>query len=109
MTPVWTRPGARMVGGLLAAVFLLLGRSPFCLAATPAAGDLQTPPFQDEKPVKVAVSLHIINIASIDEVKEQFEIDSYLMADWIDPRLRLRRPDRPASPVQSSPDLDPVL
>jgi hypothetical protein len=94
MTPVWTRPGARMVGGLLAAVFLLLGGSPNGWSATPAAGDLQTPPLQDGKPVKVAVSLHIINIASIDEVKEQFEIDNYLMAGWIDPRLAFT-PTRP--------------
>jgi len=94
MTPVRTRPGARRVGGLLAAAFLLFGGSPFCRAAAPAPGDLQTPPLQDGNPVKVAVSLHIINIASIDEVKEQFEIDAYLMTRWIDPRLAFT-PTRP--------------
>jgi len=96
MTPVRTRPGARRVGGLLAAAFLLFGGSPFCRAAAPAPGDLQTPPLQDGNPVKVAVSLHIINIASIDEVKEQFEIDAYLMTRWIDPRLAFT-PTRPTS------------
>src|SRR5262249_38783359 len=87
MTPVRTRPGARVVGGLLAAAFLLFGCSPLCRAAAPEPGDLRTPPLQDGNPVKVAVSLHIINIASIDEVKEQFEVDGYLMMRWIDPRL----------------------
>jgi hypothetical protein len=88
MTPVWTRPGARKAGGLLAAAaFLLFGGSPCCRAAAPAATDLQTPPVQDGNPVKIAVSLHIINIASVDEVREQFEVDGYLMARWIDPRL----------------------
>ncbi|HKF27651.1 MAG TPA: hypothetical protein VKB29_00380 [Candidatus Binataceae bacterium] len=94
MTPVRTRFGARRVGGLLAAAFLLFGGSPFCRAAAPAPGDLQTPPLQDGNPVKVAVSLHIINIASIDEVKEQFEIDAYLMTRWIDLRLAFT-PTRP--------------
>jgi Neurotransmitter-gated ion-channel ligand binding domain/Neurotransmitter-gated ion-channel transmembrane region len=88
MTSVWTRPGARMVGGLLAAAaFLLFGGLPCCRAAAPAAADLRTAPVQDGNPVKVAVSLHIINIASINEVTEQFEIDGYLMARWTDPRL----------------------
>src|SRR5262249_20277084 len=94
MTPVGTRPSARMVGGLLVAAFLLLGASPCCRAAAPPAGDLPPPPSPDGKPVKVAVSLHIINIASIDEVKEQFEIDGYLMARWIDARLAFT-PTRP--------------
>jgi hypothetical protein len=58
-----------MAGGLVAAAFLLIGASPCCRAAAPAAGDLLTPPSQDGKPIKVAASLHIINIASIDEVK----------------------------------------
>jgi Neurotransmitter-gated ion-channel ligand binding domain/Neurotransmitter-gated ion-channel transmembrane region len=95
MTPVGTLPGARMVGGLLAAVFVLLGGLPYGWAFAPAAGDLQTPPVQDGNPVKVAVSLHIINIASIDEVREQFEIDGYLMARWTDPRLAFT-PTRPS-------------
>jgi hypothetical protein len=85
MTPVSTRPVAR-IGGLLAAL-LLLGGSLCGGAAGAAAGALQTPPLQDGKPVMVALSLHVINIASIDEFKEQFEIDGYLMAHWIDPRL----------------------
>jgi Neurotransmitter-gated ion-channel ligand binding domain len=47
---------------------------------------LQAPPYQGQ-PINIAVGLHIINIASIDEVTEQFEMDSYLFERWIDPRL----------------------
>jgi len=85
MTRLSTRPLARI--GLLLAAFQLLGGSLACRAAEPAAGALRTPPSPDGRPVKVALAVHIINIASIDEVKEQFEIDGYLMAHWIDPRL----------------------
>jgi hypothetical protein len=85
MTPFSTRPGARV--GLLLAAVVLLGGSPFCQAAGPTAEELQTPPTQGGKPVAVAISIHVINLASIDEVKQQFEIDGYLMLHWIDPRL----------------------
>jgi hypothetical protein len=86
MTRVSIRPITR-IGGLLAALLLLFGGSLPSRAAGAAAGDLRTPPSPDGKPVKVAVGLHIINLASIDEVKQQFELDGYLMAHWIDPRL----------------------
>jgi hypothetical protein len=66
MTPFWTRSSARI--GLPLAAFVLLGGSPSC----PAAGELLTPPLQRGKPVAVAISIHVINLASIDEVKQQF-------------------------------------
>jgi hypothetical protein len=47
---------------------------------------LQAPPYQGQ-PINIAVGLHIINIASIDEVTEQFETDAYLFERWNDPRL----------------------
>ncbi len=47
---------------------------------------LQPPPYHGQ-PLDVAIGLHIVNIASIDEVSEQFEMDAYLFAQWIDPRL----------------------
>ena len=80
-----TRPSAR-IGGLIAAV-LLLGGSLLCQAAGSAASELQTPPLQDGNPVAVAISIHIFNLASIDEVRQQFELDGYLTAHWNDPRL----------------------
>ena len=58
-------------------------------AATSAVANdpiLQAPPYQGQ-PINIAVGLHIINIASIDEVTEQFETDAYLFERWIDPRL----------------------
>ena len=48
---------------------------------------LQPPPYQGQ-PLDIAIALHIVNIASIDEVSEQFTIDAYLFAQWIDPRLK---------------------
>ena len=58
-------------------------------AAGPAVANdpiLQAPPNQGQ-PIDIAVGLHIINIASIDEVTEQFETDAYLFERWNDPRL----------------------
>ena len=48
---------------------------------------LQPPLLYVGKPIDVAIALHIVNIASIDEVSEQFQMDAYLFARWIDPRL----------------------
>jgi len=79
------RRGAHLCG-CLALVAMLWGALP--AGAAPPQGDpLLTPPAPPGKRVKVSVGLHIINLASIDEVKEQFEIDGYLMARWNDPRL----------------------
>ncbi len=47
---------------------------------------LQPPPYHGQ-PLDIAIALHIVNIASIDEVSEQFQMDAYLFAHWIDPRL----------------------
>jgi hypothetical protein len=66
--------------------------------ATPAAisptgeampgNPLLVPPFPPQgKKMEVGVGLHILNIASIDEVSEQFTVDGYLLCRWTDPRL----------------------
>lgn len=47
---------------------------------------LQPPP-DNGRPLDVAIGLHVVNIASIDEVNEQFDMDAYLFARWTDPRL----------------------
>ncbi len=47
---------------------------------------LQPPPYNGQ-PLEIAIGLHIVNISSIDEVNEQFQMDAYLFARWIDPRL----------------------
>lgn len=49
---------------------------------------LLAPPFPPQgKKMDVGVGLHILNIASIDEVSEQFTVDGYLLCRWDDPRL----------------------
>ncbi len=47
---------------------------------------LQPPPYNGQ-PLDIDIGLHIVNISSIDEVNEQFQMDAYLFAKWIDPRL----------------------
>jgi hypothetical protein len=55
--------------------------------AAPERNPLLVPPGSDSNPLDVAVGLHIINIAAIDEVSENFTIDAYLLARWKDARL----------------------
>lgn len=45
------------------------------------------PPFEDGKPIDVTIGLHIVNLASIDEVDEQFQLDAYMFEQWSDKRL----------------------
>lgn len=47
---------------------------------------LQPPPYNGQ-PLDITIGLHIVNISSIDEMSEQFQMDAYLFARWIDPRL----------------------
>ena len=87
---------------LVAAVVLIAAALP-ARAQSPASNALLSAPSAYDAPVKVAVGLHIINIASIDEVKEQFEVDGYLMAQWNDPRLAYT----PASPEEKTREYQP--
>jgi len=52
-----------------------------------ATDPILQPPPSTGAPLDVTIALHIVNIASISEVSEQFELDAYLFARWIDPRL----------------------
>jgi hypothetical protein len=45
------------------------------------------PPFENGEQLDIKIGLHIVNIAAIDEVNEQFQMDAYLFAQWTDPRL----------------------
>ena len=72
--------------GLIAAILLIFAALP-ANAQAPDGKTLLTPPVPNGELVKVEIELRIINIASIDEVKEQFEVDGYLLARWTDPRL----------------------
>lgn len=77
-------------GHAAALIFTLVAALAFvrpATAETQSTGYLQPPPMVNGQPVEVGIGLRIINIAAIDEVKEQFEIDGYLMARWKDPHL----------------------
>ncbi|HEY6419149.1 MAG TPA: hypothetical protein VIX59_09115 [Candidatus Binataceae bacterium] len=56
---------------------------------------LQRPPVgADGQPLDVAIGMHLVNMASIDEVTEQFQIDGFLIARWKDPRLAYQPQDK---------------
>ncbi|HKM99091.1 MAG TPA: hypothetical protein VJX23_01145 [Candidatus Binataceae bacterium] len=91
------QPRAAVAGLILAAALLSIAQLASATAAPPAAVPTAAPPAQSltllpppshGQPVNIGVGIHIINIASIDEVKEQFEIDGYLIGKWVDSRLR---------------------
>ncbi|MGA8059038.1 MAG: hypothetical protein WB999_12390, partial [Candidatus Binataceae bacterium] len=63
------------------------------IAAFPAGVDpnaMLLPPPADGGQVKVSVALHVLNLSSIDEVTERFQLTGYLLAQWRDPRLAYR-------------------
>ena len=72
-----------------------------CKSLTGIATDpiLQPPPY-DGQPLEVTIGLHIVNIAAIDEVSEQFQLDAYLFERWNDPRLAYS-PEGPQDQVRN--------
>lgn len=74
----------------LAMVFVAGAAAPVRAAPIPtgiATDPILQPPPDNGRPLDVTIALHIVNIASIDEVNEQFEMDAYLFERWNDPRL----------------------
>lgn len=55
---------------------------------------LQPPPYNG-RPFDITIGLHVINLAEIEEVRQQFELNAYMFAQWVDPRLAFtpRGPD----------------
>jgi len=51
---------------------------------------LQPPPYNGQ-PLDVTIGLHVVNLASINEVSEQFQLDAYMFERWIDKRLAYTR------------------
>ncbi len=45
------------------------------------------PPLDDGRAVAVALALHVIDLASIDEVSQQYTLSAYILASWVDRRL----------------------
>ena len=74
---------AIVVGATLSAAPGRAAQTPTSIATDP----ILQPPFENGKPIDVVIGLHVINIASIDEVSEQFRLDGYLFERWIDKRL----------------------
>jgi hypothetical protein len=46
-----------------------------------------SPPLNADGRVEISVALHVLNLSSIDEVTERFDLTGYLLAQWHDPRL----------------------
>jgi hypothetical protein len=92
---------------LVALAILVIAIPPPALArAAPtlsgiADNPLLEPPYEEGgKPIDVVVGLHVVNLASIDEVNEQFELDAYMFARWVDPRLAYT-PDGPQDQMRN--------
>lgn len=62
-------------------------RSVLAAPAQPPRDPMLDPPIAPGQTLDVAVGLHIMNIAAIDEVAQNFTIDAYLFERWHDPRL----------------------
>ena len=76
----------------LAIVFFASAAAPEPVRAAPIPAGIATdpilqPPAENGRPLDVTIALHIVNIAAIDEVSEQFQLDAYLFEWWNDPRL----------------------
>src|SRR5580700_7466471 len=53
-----------------------------------ATDPILQPPYEaDGQPIDMVIGLHVVNLASINEVEEQFHLDAYLFARWKDQRL----------------------
>jgi hypothetical protein len=95
---------AALLAFSLAASAAAAASAPF--AAFPAGLDpsaMLSPPQIDGGPVKVTVALHVLNLASIDEVTERFQLTGYLLTQWRDPRLTYQ----PNGPAEKSRTLTP--
>ena len=93
------KPSARRIRAAMLAVVIAAMLD--CTAATAAAAPappaafpagldpnaLMLPPPTPDGKVKTAVALHVLNLSSINEVTERFELAGYLLAQWRDSRL----------------------
>jgi Neurotransmitter-gated ion-channel ligand binding domain/Neurotransmitter-gated ion-channel transmembrane region len=75
---------ALVVAAMLSTRSALAAQTPSGIATDPI---LQPPYEEGGKPIEVTIGLHVVNLAAIDEVSEQFQLDAYMFARWIDRRL----------------------
>ena len=52
-----------------------------------ATDPIRQPPFEDGKPLDITIRLHVVNLAAINEVSEQFQLNAYMFERWVDKRL----------------------
>jgi hypothetical protein len=62
-------------------------------AVHPPTIDLRQHPTDTKSPIEIAVGMYITNFAAIDESRETFEVDGFLTAEWMDPRLAVAPAD----------------
>jgi hypothetical protein len=87
---------AIIVGAMLSPTSARAVQTPTGIATDPV---LQPPPYTGQ-PLDVVIGLHIVNIAAIDEVSEQFQLDAYMFERWKDPRLAYS-PEGPQDQVRN--------
>src|SRR5215472_4433327 len=86
---------------LVAAAILTTSANAAQTVAGIATDQILQPPNQaDGKPIDVVIGLHVVNLAAIDEVSEQFQLNAYLFAQWIDQRLAFT-PQGPQDQIRS--------
>ena len=82
---------SRVAFAIVFVVVAVLSTTSAHAAQTPtgiAADPILQPPYEEGgKPIEVTIGLHVVNLAAIDEVSEQFQLDAYMFARWIDKRL----------------------
>jgi hypothetical protein len=52
-----------------------------------ATNPIRQPPFEDGNPLDITIRLHVVNLAAINEVSEQFQLNAYMFERWVDKRL----------------------
>jgi hypothetical protein len=72
-----------LVAGAMRPAAIRAAQTPTGIATDP----ILQPPFEDGHPIDVTIGLHVVNLASIDEVSEQFQLDGYMFEQWVDKRL----------------------
>jgi hypothetical protein len=68
-------------------LFLIILLNYFSIIPVSADGESNLLPPNTDGQTAVAINLFISDILSIDEKEETFEVDGFLSAEWVDPRL----------------------
>ncbi|MGH7905845.1 MAG: hypothetical protein ACREP6_04385, partial [Candidatus Binataceae bacterium] len=80
-------PVYALIGALIGIALLAPAAAAANTEASFQHNPLLDPPIINGQPVKVAVELHIANVAGISSVHQDFRLQAYLYETWRDPRL----------------------